>query len=76
MLRDATEVLELITPKELAFEWRQHVATIYRKIEKGEIPAIRLGAGTSALRIPRAELEARLHRDIGRGLPGRPRYPR
>jgi excisionase family DNA binding protein len=76
MFRDATEGPELITPKELADEWHQHAATIYRKIEKGEIPAIRLGAGTSALRIPRAEPEARLHRDIGRGLPGRPRYPR
>jgi excisionase family DNA binding protein len=76
MLRDATGVPELITAKELAFEWRQHVATIYRKIERGEIPAIRLGTGTSAVRIPRAELEARLHRDIGPGLPGRPRYPR
>jgi hypothetical protein len=76
MLRDATEAPELITAKELAHEWRQHVATIYRRIEWGEIPAIHLGTGTSALRVPRAELEARLHRDIGPGLPGRPRYPR
>jgi len=46
-----------MTPKELAAEWRQHIATVYRKIHTGEIRAVRLGGGTSAWRIPRAELE-------------------
>lgn len=48
--------------KELAAEWRQHPATIYRKIESGQIPAVRLGGGHSAVRIPRDELEAQLHK--------------
>jgi excisionase family DNA binding protein len=47
--------------KELAAEWRQDPATIYRKIKRGEIPAVRLGGGHSALRIPVDELEAFLH---------------
>jgi excisionase family DNA binding protein len=47
--------------KELAAEWRQDPATIYRKIKRGEIPAVRLGAGHSALRIPVDELEEFLH---------------
>jgi excisionase family DNA binding protein len=51
---------ELLTVAELAREWKQNPATIYRKIQTGEIPAIRLGNGTSALRIPRAELEAQI----------------
>jgi len=49
-----------MTVAELAREWRQDRRTIYRKIERGEIPAVRLGDGTSALRIRRGELEARL----------------
>ncbi len=48
---------ELLTVRELAREWKQHPATIYRKVAAGEIPAVRLGGGTSALRIPRAALE-------------------
>jgi excisionase family DNA binding protein len=46
---------------ELAAEWRQHPATIYRKIESGEIPAVRLGGPHAHIRIPVDELEARLH---------------
>lgn len=45
-----------MTVKELAALWRQHPVTIYRKIQAGEIPAVRLGDGHSALRIPRAQL--------------------
>lgn len=48
---------EFLTVKELAAEWRQHPATIYRKIAAGEISAVRLGDESSALRIPRGELE-------------------
>src|SRR4029453_9381615 len=51
---------EFLTVEEVAAEWRQHPATIYRKVAAGEIPAVRLGDGLSALRIPRRELEARL----------------
>jgi excisionase family DNA binding protein len=57
---------ELLTVKELAAEWRQHPATIYKKIAGGEIPAVRLGDGKSALWIPRAELE-RMMSTSGRG---------
>jgi excisionase family DNA binding protein len=60
MLTDAERDEPLLTVKELAVEWRQHPATIYRKIAAGEIPAVRLGEGLSALRIPRAELERSL----------------
>jgi excisionase family DNA binding protein len=56
---------ELLTVKELAREWRQHPASIYRKISDGTIPSVRLGDGTSALRIPRAELDAQIHRSGG-----------
>jgi hypothetical protein len=45
---------ELMTVAELAQEWRQHPASIYRKIQDGTIPSVCLGDGTSALRIPRA----------------------
>ena len=43
--------------KELAAEWRQHPATIYRKVHSGAIPSVRLGAGRAAIRIPVDELE-------------------
>jgi excisionase family DNA binding protein len=51
---------ELLTVKELAAEWRQHPMTIYKKVAAGEIPAIRLGGRSSALRIPRDQLDARM----------------
>jgi excisionase family DNA binding protein len=56
-MRTDAETRDLLTVRELAVEWRQHPATIYRKIRDGSIPAVRLGGETSALRIPRAELE-------------------
>jgi excisionase family DNA binding protein len=58
---------------EVAAELRQHPATIYRKIHSGEIRAVRLGAGHSALRIPVAELEAWLHDPAARTEEGEPR---
>jgi excisionase family DNA binding protein len=61
MNRDAKKE-ELLTVRELAREWRQSESTIYRKVEQGLIPSVRLGNGTSALRIPRAELERSLRR--------------
>jgi excisionase family DNA binding protein len=54
---------ELLTVRELAREWRQSESTIYRKVEKGLIPSVRLGDETSALRIPRRELERWLQND-------------
>jgi excisionase family DNA binding protein len=56
-----TERRELLTVRELAREWKQHESTIYRKVERGLIPSVRLGDQTSALRIPRAELERSMH---------------
>lgn len=56
---------ELLTVRELAREWKQHKSTIYRKVERGLIPSVRLGDQTSALRIPRAELDRSMHRDPG-----------
>jgi excisionase family DNA binding protein len=61
MNRDA-EKEELLTVRELAREWRQSESTIYRKVERGLIPSVRLGDETSALRIPRVELERSLRR--------------
>jgi len=52
-----TERSELLTVREVAKMWRQHPATIYRKIANGELHAVRLGDETAALRIPRVELE-------------------
>jgi excisionase family DNA binding protein len=71
MNRDA-EKEELLTVRELAREWRQSESTIYRKVERGLIPAVRLGNGTSALRIPRSALERSLHVQ-GSGGPSRPK---
>jgi excisionase family DNA binding protein len=58
-------LIQSVSLQELAREWKQNPATIYRKIQTGEIPAIRLGNGTSALRIPRAELEAQILSPLG-----------
>jgi excisionase family DNA binding protein len=62
MQADTHKSEKLLTVKELAREWRQHPASIYRKIHDGSIPSVRLGDGMSALRIPRAELDAQIHR--------------
>jgi predicted DNA-binding transcriptional regulator AlpA len=50
--------------KQLAAEWEQHPATIYRKVAAGQIPgAFRLGGPGSAIRIDAAELEKWLHEE-------------
>lgn len=47
----------LLTVREVAHRLRMHPMTVYRKIDRGEIPAIRLGTGPSApLRIEEATL--------------------
>jgi excisionase family DNA binding protein len=51
---------EYLTVRELAREWKQHESTIYKKVERGLIPSVRLGDETSALRIPRSGLERML----------------
>jgi excisionase family DNA binding protein len=45
-----------LSPKKLAHELRVHVSSVYRAIDRGELPALRLSEA-GALRIPRAELE-------------------
>ena len=52
-----------MTVKELAAELRQHPYTVYRKIQAGKIPAVRLGDGRSSLRIRRDEVEEWLYGD-------------
>jgi excisionase family DNA binding protein len=51
----------LMSVKEVAHVLGQHPDTIYRKVQAGELPAVRLGHGRAALRIPRAEFEAWLY---------------
>jgi excisionase family DNA binding protein len=60
-MRVETEKPELLTVKEVAQEWRQHVSTVYEKIARGELRAVRLGDETAALRVPRDELERIYH---------------
>jgi excisionase family DNA binding protein len=53
----ATQAPQLLTVPELAAALRVHPASIYRRIESGEIVAIRIGAPPSGrLRIPETEL--------------------
>jgi excisionase family DNA binding protein len=51
----------LVDARVIADETGFHV---YRRIQEGEIPAIRLGSGRAALRIPRAELEHWLEHQV------------
>ena len=46
----------LMRVQEVAEELGQHPASIYRKVHAGELPAVRLGEGRAAIRIPRDEL--------------------
>jgi excisionase family DNA binding protein len=50
-----------LRPKEVAARLDLHVASVYRKIEAGLIPAVRLGRKRSALRIPADEFERWLY---------------
>ena len=67
MHSSAIQEPELMTVKELAALWRQHPATIYRKVAVGEVPAVRLGDGHGALRIRRSQIEALLAGPAERG---------
>lgn len=68
MQNDVHKRDEFLTVDEVASEWRQHRATIYRKVAAGEIPSVRLGGESAALRIPRSALEAVYEASaVGRG---------
>ena len=59
----------LLTVGEVALRLRQSERTVRDKIAAGALPAIRIGEGPRApIRIPEAELEAWLSRDIGADL--------
>jgi excisionase family DNA binding protein len=47
---------EYLAPKEVARELRVHVSAVYRAVERGALPAVRLSE-TGAIRIPRSALD-------------------
>ena len=49
--------VELMRVDEVARVLQQHPGTVYRKFAAGQLPAVRLGAGRSAIRVSKAELE-------------------
>ena len=53
MTNDAnrSEQPRLLRVPEVGERIGQHPATIYRKIERGQLPALRLGTGRAALRV-------------------------
>ena len=53
-----TQQREWLAPKEIARELRVHVSSIYRSVEQGRLPALRL-TDTGAIRIHRSALEPR-----------------
>jgi excisionase family DNA binding protein len=62
MSADVTE-LNLLTVRETAALLKQSERSVRRKVHSGQIPALRLGAGTGPLRIPADELEQWLYED-------------
>jgi excisionase family DNA binding protein len=58
MSATTTSTVPLLTIPEVARRLGLHRDTIYRKIARGEIPAVRLGSESNAsLRVPADELE-------------------
>jgi putative molybdopterin biosynthesis protein len=55
----STVETRLLTPSEVAVELRISAPTVYRLIDRGELPAAKIGG---QLRIERADLEALLTR--------------
>jgi excisionase family DNA binding protein len=55
MLTDTHE-REYLAPKEVAHELRVHVSAVYRAVERGELPAVRLSE-TGAIRIHKSVLD-------------------
>jgi excisionase family DNA binding protein len=66
---------KLLEVKEVAAILRQSPAAIYRKVASGELDAVRLGRGTSALRIPESRLEAFLRDQLGQPAVGAADHP-
>jgi excisionase family DNA binding protein len=50
-----------MAPKEVAQELRVHVSAVYRAIERGDLPALRLSEHGS-LRVPRSAIEPKEQR--------------
>lgn len=59
----------LMAVKEVARAIDQHPATVYRKIRSGEIPAVRLGSETAAIRVPSHDFEQWLYGPAGYSPP-------
>jgi excisionase family DNA binding protein len=55
LMRTDTQQREHLAPKEVAHELRVHVSSIYRAVESGALPAVRLSEH-GAIRIPRDAL--------------------
>jgi excisionase family DNA binding protein len=51
-----THEREYLAPKEVAHQLRVHVSAVYRAVERGQLPAVRL-SGAGAIRIPRSALD-------------------
>lgn len=49
---------EWLAPKEVARELGIHVSAVYRAVERGQLPAVRLSE-SGAIRIPRSALDPR-----------------
>ncbi len=47
---------EFLAPKEVAHQLRIHVSAVYRAVERGQLPAVRLSE-TCAIRIHRSALD-------------------
>jgi excisionase family DNA binding protein len=58
MATNLEERQRLLTVAEVAHRLGQNKFSVYRKIQAGTIPAIRLGDGRSAIRVRESELEA------------------
>jgi len=50
-----THEREYLAPKEVAHELRVHVSAVYRAVERGQLPAVRLSE-TGAIRIHRSAI--------------------
>ena len=51
-----THKREFLAPKEIAHQLRIHVSAVYRAVERGQLPAVRLSE-TGAIRIHRSALD-------------------
>jgi excisionase family DNA binding protein len=59
-----THEREWLAPKEVAYRLGVHVASIYRAVESGRLPSLRL-SNTGAIRIPASALERAATRQEG-----------